>query len=305
MPTPKPFRFGLLAPRLTTRKDLQDFARGIEGDGWSTLLMADHLGLAASLPPLVSVADVTTTLRVGTLVLNNDFHRPVSLAQEIATVDRLTDGRLEIGLGSGWSKPEYEILDIAYDKPIVRARRLIDAWGVMTKAWEGQPTLTFGGGEIPASPAPHQRPHPPLLVGGNGDTILRFAAQEADIVGLTGTSWRGGAMRQTGASLEAFAERVAFVRDAAGDRFDQLELNVQVGTVTTDGDLEGALAEAAARAETTPEVIRDSPLYLIGSRSEVVEKIQRLREELGLSYFASFGWSRAALTPVVAELAGR
>lgn len=304
MPTPKPFRFGLLAPRLTSRQDLQDFARGAEGDGWSTLLMADHLGLAASLPPLVSAADVTSTLRLGTLVLNNDFHRPVSLAQEIATVDRLTDGRLEIGLGSGWSKPEYEILDIAYDKPIVRARRLIDAWGVMTKAWEGQPTLSFGGGEIPASPAPAQRPHPPLLIGGHGDTILRFAAQEADIVGFTGSTWAKGAMRQTGASLEAVAERVAFVREAAGDRFEQIQLNVQISTVAVDGDVEAGLAEAAARQETTPEVIRDSPLHLIGSRSAVIEKLQRLREQLGLSYFACFAWQREAMTSVVGELAG-
>lgn len=303
MPTPKPFRFGVHAPRLTTRKDLQDFARGAEGDGWSTLLMADHLGLAASLPPLVSAADVTTTLRVGTLVINNDFHRPLRLAQELATVDRLTDGRLEIGLGSGWSKPEYDILDIAYDKPLVRARRLIDAWGVMTRAWDGQPTLNFGG-EIPASPAPAQRPHPPLLVGGHGDTILRFAAQEADIVGFTGSTWTKGAMRQTGASLESFAERVAFVRDAAGERFDQIELNVQL-SVTLDGDFDAALAEAAGRLGTTPEVIRDSPLYLIGERSAMVEKLHRLREELGLSYFVCFAWSREALTPVVAELTGR
>lgn len=304
MPTPKPFRFGVLAPRLTTRKDLQDFARGAEGDGWSTLLMADHLGLAASLPPLVSAADVTDTLRVGTLVINNDFHRPVRLAQEIATVDRLTDGRLEIGLGSGWSKPEYEILDIGYDKPIVRARRLIDAWGVMTKAWEGQPTLNFGG-EIPASPAPAQQPHPPLLVGGNGDTILRFAAEEADIVGFTGSTWTKGAMRQTGASFESIAERVAFVRDIAGDRFGQLELNVQLSNVTLEGDLEAALASAAAGQETTPDVIRDSPFYLIGSRSAVIEKIHRLREELGISYFVCFAWQREAMTSVVAELAGR
>ena len=302
---PKPFRFGVTAPRLTTRKDLQDFARAAEGDGWSTLLMADHLGLAACLPPLVSAADATTTLRFGTMVINNDFHRPLSLAQELATVDLLTDGRLEIGLGSGWNKPEYELLDIPYDKPVVRAQRLIDAWGVMTKAWEGQPTLTFGGRETPACPAPAQRPHPPLLVGGHGDTILRFAAQEADIVGFTGSTWTKGAMRFTGASLEAIAERVAFVREVAGDRFEQIELHVQVGTVIMEGDLDASLAEAAARVETTPEVIRDSPLWMIGSRSAIVEKIQRLREEIGLSYFDFFAWSREALTPVVAELAGR
>ncbi|MBO0748473.1 MAG: LLM class flavin-dependent oxidoreductase, partial [Acidimicrobiaceae bacterium] len=185
-----------------------------------------------------------------------------------------------------------------------RARRLTDAWGVMTKAWEGQPTLGFGGRESPASPAPLQRPHPPLLVGGHGDTILRFAAQEADIVGFTGSTWTRGAMHQTGASFEAIAERVAFVRDAAGDRFEQIELHVQVGTVVTDGDVDSALAEAAARHDTTPEVILDSPLHMIGSRAAIVDKIRRLREDLGLSYFDFFAWNREALTPVVAELAG-
>lgn len=296
MPT-KPFRFGVFAPRLTSRSDLAEFARGIEGDGWSTLLLPDHLGLASSLAPLVSAADVTTTLRVGNLVLNNDFHRPVRLAQELSTVDVLTDGRLEIGLGSGWSVPEYEILGIQMDRPLVRARRLIESWGIMTKAWEGQPTLNFGG-ELPAAPAPVQRPHPPLLVGGRGDTILRFAAEQADIVGYS-----GGA-NPANSTFEAVKERVEFVRAAAGERLDHLEHNVLIGTVTIGDDAGATLEETAKGQSLTPEQVRDSPLSLIGSRREIVEKIQRLREELGISYFAFFAWGREAMTPVVAELAG-
>jgi probable F420-dependent oxidoreductase len=303
--TPRSFRFGLFAPRFSSRTELQDFARGIESDGWSTLLTPEHLGLVSTFAPLVSAAAATTTLRFGTLVVNNDFHRPVSLAQEAATVDLLTDGRFELGLGSGWSKPEYEILEIGYDKPIVRARRLIESWDVIKKAWAGEPTLSFGGGPLAASPAPRQAPHPPLLVGGHGDTILRFAAAEADIVGFTGSTWSGNAMKLTGSSIEAIAERVAFVRDAAGARFEQLELNVLVGTVAIGDDVQGELEGAAEAQSTTTEVIRDSPLYLIGSRSQVVDKLLRLREEIGLSYFAFFGVAREALTPIVAELAGR
>jgi probable F420-dependent oxidoreductase len=303
--TSKPFRFGVFAPRFSSRKELQEFARGVEGDGWATLLTPDHLGLVSSFAPLVSAADATTTLRFGTLVINNDFHRAMRLAQEAATVDILTDGRLELGLGSGWSLPEYEILGLQYDKPIVRAKRLIESWGVIKTAWAGEPTLNFGGGPTPASPAPTQLPYPPLLVGGHGDTILRFAAQEANIIGFTGSTWTKGAMKQTGSSFEAISERIAFVRAQAGERFEDIELNVLVGNVTTEGDIEAKLAEAADAQSTTPEIIRDSPLYLIGSRAEVVDKLQRLREELGLSYITFFGFSRDAMTSIVGELAGQ
>jgi probable F420-dependent oxidoreductase len=305
MTTSKPFRFGVFAPRFSTRSELQDFARGVEGDGWATLLTPDHLGLVSSFAPLISAADATTTLRFGTLVINNDFHRAVRLAQEAATVDILTEGRFELGLGSGWSLPEYEILGIAYDKPIVRARRLIESWDIIKRAWAGEPKLNFGGGALTASPGPTQTPHPPLLVGGHGDTILRFAAQEADIIGFTGSTWTKGAMQQTGAGFDAIAERVAFVRAEAGDRFEHIELNVLVGHVTIDGDTDAKLAELATAQSTTPEIIRDSPLYLVGSRAEVVDKLHRLRDELGLSYFTFFGFSRDVMTPIVAELAGQ
>lgn len=294
-------------PRYSSPAELHEFARGIEAEGFSTLLSPDHLGRPAALVSLVSAAAVTTTLRVGTMVLNNDFHHSVQLAQEVATVDALTAGRFDLGMGSGWMKPEYDILGIDYDRPIVRARHLRDAWEVMKQAWAGEPTFAFGGSVVPAAPAPAQQPRPPLLVGGRGDAILRFAAAEADIVGITAQTWNGTAMKMdnTGLSLEAYVERVDFVRKHAEARFDHIELNLPVSGVYIGNDVEKQVAEVAVAQSSTPEVVRESPLFLIGSKSAVVDKLQRVREELGFSYVSTMGQYREALIPIVAELAGR
>jgi probable F420-dependent oxidoreductase len=162
------------------------------------------------------------------MVINNDFFHPLRLAQEAATVDVLTDGRLELGLGSGWSRPEYDLLGVSYDRPRVRAARLADAVRTMKRAWSGEITMPGTAESLAAVPAPLQRPHPPLVIGGHGDAILTLAAAEADIVGLTGLTWTGSALAPTGASLESLTERTAFVRAEAKTRADALECNVLV-----------------------------------------------------------------------------
>lgn len=175
--------------------------------------------MADAFAPLVSAADVTSTLRLGTMVINNDFARPLRLAQEAATVDLLTDGRLELGIGSGWAKPEYDLLGIAYDRPRIRAARLADAISVMKRAWAGEVTISGARNDPAAVPRPLQLPQPPLLIGGHSDAVLRLAAQEAEIIGFTGVTWTGSGLGATGAGVEPFAERVGFVRSVAGDRF--------------------------------------------------------------------------------------
>jgi probable F420-dependent oxidoreductase len=305
MASSKAFRFGLSLSGLGSAKELRDFARSAEDQGWSTVLAPDHLGFPSMFAPLVAAATVTATLRVGTLVVNNDFHWPLRLAQDAATVDVLTDGRLELGLGSGWSKPEYDLLGLAYDRPQVRAGRLAESIGIMKRAWAGDPVVTFASSSRPAVEAPVQRPHPPLLIGGHGDTILRLAAEQADIVGFTGSTWTGNAMRMTGASSAAVRERVEFVHQAAGERFGGLELNVSIGSAVVGEGAAVRLEEVATRASATPEEIRDSPMYLVGSPGEAVEKLLRLREEVGLSYFVFQGRVKDDLAPVVAQLAGR
>lgn len=303
---PRPFRFGVNTNGIESRTAWQERARRLEGDGWSTLLVPDHLGGVSTFAPLVSAADATSALRVGNLVVNNDLFHPLRLAQEAATVDLLTDGRLELGLGSGWNKPEYELLGLSYDRPSQRAARLRDALAIMKSAWAGQ-TLLAGGpgiGNVRAVPEPAHRPHPPLLIGGHGDTILTLAAAEADIVGLTGLTWTGTSLAPTGASTAALAERVAFIRDRAGDRFADLELNILTQVTSVGGDAQATVSGLASSLGVDEELVRESPLTLIGSVSEVVDKLIATRERVGISYVVVFDSAIDDMAPVVQRLAG-
>jgi probable F420-dependent oxidoreductase len=302
----RPFRFGVsaFAPMLDpSGAGFRDLARQVEDLGFSTLLAADHLAVASPFAPLVVAAGATERLRVGTLVINNDFHRPLRLAQEAATVDLLVDGRLELGLGSGWNKPEYDMLGIDYDPAPKRAVRLGEAVRTMKQAWAGE--LRFGTGESsrPAVPAPAQQPHPPIQIGGHGDALLTVAAAEADIVGFTGLTWQRTRLKPTGASAAAIEERVAFVRSAAGERAEQLELSALVQRVDTSGDRE-VLDQLAAHG-LDPEAVDDSPFYLVGPPGRLTEKLLALRERLGISYWVVFQPALDAIAPVVAELAGK
>lgn len=303
---PRPFRFGVNTTGVESRAAWQDRARRLEGEGWSTLLVPDHLGAMSTFAPLVSAADVTTKLRVGSLVVNNDLFHPLRLAQEAATVDLLTDGRLELGLGSGWNQPEYQLLEVPYDRPAQRAGRLGEAVAAMKSAWAGETRLPGADGSEGnrAVLVPTQRPYPPLLIGGHGDTVLTLAASEADIVGFTGLTWTGTALAPTGASIDALAERVAFVRERAEGRFDDLELNILTQVASIGGDTDTVVSETASMLGAKPELVRSTPLTLIGSVSEVVDKLVATRERLGISYVVVFDTAIDEMAPVVAQLAG-
>jgi probable F420-dependent oxidoreductase len=238
------------------------------------------------------------------MVVNNDFARPLRLAQEAATVDLLTDGRLELGLGSGWAKPEYELLEIPYDPPRIRAARLAEAITVMKRAWAGEVTITGARNDRAAVPKPTQLPHPPLLIGGNSDAVLQLAAKEAEIIGFTGATWTGSRLEATGASHDAFAERVGFVRSVAGRRFSDLELNVLVQSALV-GDHAADRAHEISKSFGIPlEVLRLSPITLVGTVGQVTEKLLAIREDLGLTYFVVFDTAIDDMAPVVAGLAG-
>jgi probable F420-dependent oxidoreductase len=302
-----PFRFGVSVRSVTSRSQLQDLARRAEGQGFSTLCFADHLGLASMFPSIVSAAEATTTLRLATLVVNNDFQMPLRLAQDAATVDVLTGGRLELGLGSGWAKPEYEILGIPYQRPSVRGARLAEAVRTMKTAWAGEPRLAFGPIDLTAVPAPQQQPHPPLLIGGNSNVVLRLAAREADIVGLTGLAFPKGATEVdvSGFKPASVDERVAWVRSQAGERFDQLELNALVQRVIVTDDRQQAATELAAQWPVlSVDDVLQTPYALIGTVDQMAESLQACRRRWGLSYFVAHEWSLDAIAPVVARLVG-
>lgn len=292
----RPFRFGVSASP-ADRAGWLALARRTEDLGYATLLTPDHLGMASSLAPLVAAADATQTLRVGTLVLNAEFHHPLRLAQELATVDMLTGGRLEAGLGSGWARPEFEQLGLDYRPARERAARLLGTLEVIEQAWRRDASDAAAGG-----PAPVQAPRPPLLIGGHGDAILEVAAAHADIVGFTGVTWRGTSLQPTGISVDSIEERVGFVRSAAGERFADLELSCLVQLAARE---EGAAEAAAARFGVPRAVLDASPFVLVGGAEQVAEKLLALRERLGTSYFVVFEAALAEFAPVVAQLSGQ
>jgi probable F420-dependent oxidoreductase len=233
----KPFRFGVSVRHAHSRAEWVEKARKIEALGYATLTVPDHLtDLMAPTPALVSAAEATKTLRLGTNVLNNDLRHPVLVAREAATVDLLTDGRLELGLGAGSIKSEYDEAGLSFDPGRTRVERLAEAVTIIQGLLKGE-QVTFAGRHHRVTghtiaPLPAQKPHPPILIGGNGPLLLALAAREADIVGFSGLIFRkGGAAPPdlSGWRVSSVDERVRLVREAAGDaRYERLELNALV-----------------------------------------------------------------------------
>lgn len=311
-PPRRPFRFGVTSggsAELIAPSAWRALGRRLESLGYSTLVVPDHLGMLSAFAPLLVVAEHTDTLRIGTLVANSDFYAPLRLAQEAATVDLLTEGRLELGLGGGWSRPEYDAMELTYDSGAVRAKRLGLAIGTMKGAWRGDISIAPAGVqpdrglERRAVPCPVQRPHPPLLIGGHGNTILAIAAREADIVGITGLTWHGVGLKPTGIARDTVAERVRYVEEIAGEGARDIEFNVLV-LRTSIGTTGGAQAQAYASEFGLMQADVDgSPMILCGDVAATVEKLQGIREQVGISYFVVFESAAEEFAPVVAALA--
>jgi probable F420-dependent oxidoreductase len=304
------FRFGIVG-RAPTRAGWQDFARQAEDLGFSTLVIPDHFGAQlAPLPAIVSAAAVTTRLRFGTGVLDNDFRHPAVLAKEAATVDLLTDGRLELGIGAGWSPSDYSQTGIPFDAGPVRFERLKEAVHILTAAFGADP-VTFEGKhyavqDLNVLPKPVQSPRPPLLIGASRRQMLTFAGQVADIVGLEDQQWPQRDLQARRIPVANAAEQVAIVRDAAGSRFEQIELSILLARVVVTDRPREAVADMATHLGLTEEQVRGSASILIGSVESLVELLQERRERLGISYGVAF--QQAALeggfSRVVARLSG-
>src|SRR3954468_21772240 len=235
------FRFGVQASTAGADGDWAALARKSEDLGFSSLFLPDHFGdQLAPVPAMMAAADATTDLRVGALVFDNDYKHPVVLAKEMATIDVLSGGRVEFGLGAGWMNTDYEQSGIPKERDGVRIAKMVEALEICRGLWAPGP-FDFKGEHYTISgldglPKPAQQPHPPILIGGGGPKMLRIAAQNADIVGINPQRTPAEVPPEAGQDARASVvdQKVQWVRDAAGDRFDDLELNVLVffGTIT-------------------------------------------------------------------------
>ena len=314
----RPFRFLATVDGYPSFAELTSLARKAEAVGCSTFVLPDHLiGQYAPMPLLAVVAAATERLRVGTFVLNTCLRHPAVLAQDLATLDVLSGGRLEIGLGAGWNKPEHDAIGIPFEPVGVRIRRLAEAVTILTGCFADGP-FSFAGEHYTITghdgvPKPTQRPHPPFFLGGGGKRLLTLAAREAQIIGLAPRLIQGGTPRVDARSLTAAAteEKIGWIREAAGDRFGELELNsYPTGAptvVTSDPRAEARRRADRIReqtgAELTVEEILDSPHMFIGSIKDLTRKVADLRERFGISSFLVDDLD--ALAPVVEELAGQ
>lgn len=312
MPAPRrPFRFTVQASRLPHPDHLIPLARKAEDLGVSVLTVADHLDdQLAPIAALMAVADATTTLRVGSLVFANDYRHPVVLAKEAATVDVLSGGRLEFGLGAGWMAHDYRTAGITMDRPGVRIARLEEALRVVLALWSDGP-VEFEGEhyrvhDLEGQPKPVQRPHPPIVIGGGGPKVLALAGRHADIVGLNPALAAGVIDAHAGpsATAEATEEKIRVIRESAGDRFEQIELQTRIHLAIVTDDRWSMFDLFAEGFGLTPEQARHSPHALCGTVDQIVEDLVERRERFGIS---TIGLSASALddmAPVIERLAG-
>jgi probable F420-dependent oxidoreductase len=312
----KPFTFIADAYDVSDGRDLAERARRAESVGVTTFSIPDHLveGNLAPIPYLATVAAATTTLRIAAFVHNNDLRHPAVLAQDLATLDVLSGGRLDVALGAGWNKPEYDAIGLVFDPVPTRQARLEEAVAVIKGAFSGEP-FSFHGehyeiNDYQGSPKPTQQPHPPIFIGGGGRRTLTLAGREANIVGLAPRILKEQRAEPFSLTWAAAEEKIGWVREAAGDRFDDLVFNVYPSgspiVVTDDvrGEARKIIDRLKARTgvELSEQDVIDSPHLFIGSIDRFVEKFRELRERLGISSFLVGDLSE--LEPVVERLAG-
>jgi probable F420-dependent oxidoreductase len=322
---PHPFRFAVQTWSASSAKEWSDGARRAEALGYSALHLADHFlgpGEAiastnhpiqelAAVPAMAFAAAATQSLRIGCRVFCIDYRDPVVLAKEAATLDLLSDGRLELGLGAGWLRAEYEAAGIAFDPPGVRIDRLAEIVGAL-KAFMAGGMLDLDGRHVhwhgfEGLPRPVQQPHPPIMIGGGGPRVLRLAGREADVVSLNFNN-RAGVIGPDGVRSSTAAEtarKIGWVREGAGARFDALE--IEIGAYFTFvTDTAKPVAEGLAGAfGLSPEEMQQHPHALIGSVDAVCEELERRREAYGISYVTVGADAAEAFAPVVARLHGR
>ena len=306
-----PFRFGVQLSSASSGSAWRGLARSIEGLGYSSLFIPDHF--EDQFGPLVALtvaAEATTDLKVGSLVFGNDYRHPVVLAKEVATLDLVSEGRVEFGLGAGWMTTDYEQSGMTNDPPGVRISRMTESLAIMKALWSTG-ACTFEGehytitGAVGA-PLPHSRPHPKVIIGGGGKRVLGIAAREADIVGVNPSltaGYVGPEVLET-TTAEYYDERIAWIKAAAGERFDEIELQVLTFLVQIVPDREDAVERLSSVMGVTAEQIDGTPIALIGTIEQITEKLLERRERFGFTYVVVHEAEMEAFAPVVAALTG-
>jgi len=314
MNTPHPFRFGVTLFGAASRHEWIAKVHKVEDLGYSVLQVPDHLGNQFSPTlALMAAAEASTTLRLGTLVLDINYRHLALLAKEVATLDLLSEGRLELGLGAGWIARESLMTGIPFDPAGQRVGRLEEAVQLLKSLFSDGP-MTFAGryyslNGFEVFPKPFQHPHPPLLLSGGGKRMLSIAGRFADIITLNPpVAPDGNSIDMAQATVDATTQQIAWIREAAGDRFSQIEIgNFVIGGVRTQSEqqLDPRIA-AAFRSRTTGEQQPPQGIYtLVGSVDQICEQMQANRERFGLSYISILEQDLETFAPVVARLSGK
>ena len=307
-----PFRFGVQFSTSPSGDVYRETVRKIEDLGYSTVFCPDHFDDQwAPTVALTVAAEATTTLRVAALVYDVDYRHPVTLAKEIATLDVVSGGRVEFGIGAGWMTDDYEAAGIEFDRPGVRIDRMIEAIEVVQGLWSGEP-FNFRGSHyeisgLTGTPSPRQPGGPPIIVGGGGKRVLTEAALRANIVGLNASLHAGSVGPETALSAlgERFLERRNWVEEAAGDRFPEIELQMNTfmtAVTNTTSEADQMYDGMAPMFGLSPEQARTIPMVLAGTISDVCDQLHRYRELYGTSYWVIHEGEIDAMAPVVAKM---
>lgn len=331
---PRPFRFAVQSYSASSAAEWRNRARQAEDLGYSALHLADHyvgpgrvveqtshpVQELAAVPAMMAAAEATSRLRVGCRVFCVDYHHPVVLAKQAATLDLLSEGRLELGLGAGWLRAEYEALRIPFNPPGRRIRRLAATIALVKQAMGGADAPFEAGAEAARTaqgaaiaydgfaprPLPVQRPHPPIMVGGGGRRVLSLAAREADIVSLNFNN-RAGVIGPDGVhsgAAAATAEKIGWLREAAAERMDAIELEIGAYFTFVQPGAEAIAGEMGRSLGLSAEEMLRHPHGLFGESDAVADELRRRRERYGIHYITVPDSALEAFAPVVAQLAG-
>ncbi len=321
----RPFRFAIQAFSSPTKQEWVELARKVEGSGYSTLHVADHyLGpgsriegtghrvqAMALIPALTAAAMATTTLRIGSRMACTSYHLPTILTKEMATIDVLSEGRLEIGLGAGWLVNEYEGMGIPFESAGRRIQLMRETAEFMLQAYSSDAEVDYHGEFVQSSgyvavPRPVQTPHPPLMIGGGAPKVLGIAGELADIVSVNFNNSSGvvGAGSISSSTEEETGKKIQWIKDGAGERFADLELETATYFISVEGRSQITADAVAARTGLALPELKRFPHAAVGSVEEICEELIRRREEYGFSYITVGDAHLDAYLPIVERLAG-